>query len=65
MGNNVVITQEQVQIKEKKCHDRYDDFLLCQREYGFNDLKCRNYYLKKYEQCIKKLDNMKLQIQRT
>ena len=35
------ITLEDVQNKEKKCGDKYDDFILCTRHIGFNDIKCR------------------------
>lgn len=28
-----------------KCDNRYDDFIMCQKEYGFNDLKCRSKHL--------------------
>ncbi len=28
--------------RKEKCDNRYDDFLMCQKEYGFNDLKCRS-----------------------
>lgn len=27
--------------KKEKCDNRYDDFMICQNEYGYNDLKCR------------------------
>ncbi|KAM3127620.1 hypothetical protein pb186bvf_020271 [Paramecium bursaria] len=39
MGNKPPKTKQE---REIICNDRYDDFLLCQREYGFNDLKCRS-----------------------
>jgi len=64
MGN---INSNTILKQENKCNDRYDEFLLCQREYGFNDLKCRStlyfvrvdYYLKRYERCIKKLEKIR------
>ena len=32
---------KEFQKKKQKCEERYDDFMMCQASYGFNDLKCR------------------------